>query len=373
MWSIQHPGPDVYADGLCPAPTLHLTVGLLLDGLFLFIFSRNIATMLKRLPPEIWEIVVGFIDTSEDYVALPPTHTVTKSLLSCLTVCKAIGFAAQDRIFQKCLFIDSAWRLKALLKSSIFKITGSSDVPSKTIASLSALYLAPFSNDSIDELDVIVDIQALFSALSKTLKRLVINLPLRSVYPDDEAGPIVRPALRQAFQHLIAIEEFVSVRDELYLSTICPTDSTVEPEVWCQWRNLRRLALYNVDIDNALNTEIQQTKMLDTLVLTRADGIYEGIEKLLQNMPHSAKLYLVDSKDEFLQTTHFDEAPAIYTEAVRAKLGGRKEKMVPGSTFLGILFAQNCHVKDESELSNPIEICQSWVEGQALCGSLWQS
>ncbi|WPG98483.1 Hypothetical protein R9X50_00127400 [Acrodontium crateriforme] len=328
--------------------------------------------MLKRLPPEIWDIIVGFIDTQEDCVALPSSHIVTEALLSCLTVCKTIGFSAQEKLYEKCLYIDSAWRLKDLLKSSVFRAIGSFDPPSTTWTGFSALYLAPFSGDTIDELEVIVDIQILFSTLHKTLKRLVINMPLRSVYPNDDAGPVVRPALRQAFQHLIAIEEFVSVRDELYLSTICPSDFIEEPNLWCQWTNLRRLALYNVDIDGFFITEIQRATKLEALVLTRADGIYEGIEKLLRNAPQSAKVYLVNSKEEFLQTTPFDEAPTIYTDVLRAKLSGRGEKTAAGSASLKFLFAEDYQTEHEPNSPSPIDICQNWIEGKALDGSLWR-
>ena len=114
------------------------------------------------------------------------------------------------------------------------------------------MYLAPFSSDTIDEMAVVANIHSLFrTSIGQNLRRLVIDMPLRSVYPEDPGGPLVRPRLRHAFESLTNLQEFVSVKDELYLAV---TEETRETPVWSSWKSLRRLSLYNVLLDK-LRTE----------------------------------------------------------------------------------------------------------------------
>jgi len=133
-----------------------------------------------------------------------------------------------------------------------------------------ALYLAPFPDDTIDNIEVVAGIEALFKVLAPHLRRLIIDMPLRSHYPNEEGSGTVRIPLRRALLGLERIEEFVSVQDELYLSTL-PEFPRSEPLVWLSWPNLKRLALYNLDIDDEEIANLKAMPMLQDLVLTRPD------------------------------------------------------------------------------------------------------
>jgi hypothetical protein len=103
----------------------------------------------------------------------------------------------------------------------------------------------------------------------------VIDIPLRSLRPEYDTNN-VRPLLRAAFQEFVGLEEFVSTRDELYLDVI--EDTSEHPAVWSTWPNLKRLALYNVDVSSIrFLKDIQQCRQLTHLVLTRAGGFTESI------------------------------------------------------------------------------------------------
>jgi len=95
-------------------------------------------------------------------------------------------------------------------------------------------------------------------------------MPLRTRYPDEEGSGTVRIPLRRAFQGLERVEEFVSVQDELYLSTLADFPPS-EPHVWSLWPKLKRLALYNLDMHDEQIATLKAMPMLQDLVLTRPD------------------------------------------------------------------------------------------------------
>jgi hypothetical protein len=64
---------------------------------------------------------------------------------------------------------------------------------------LRSMYLAPFTGENIDELPEVTMIKSLFELLLPFLVCLVTDMPLRSVYPDEDVQ-YIRPLLRNAFQ-----------------------------------------------------------------------------------------------------------------------------------------------------------------------------
>ena len=134
------------------------------------------------------------------------------------------------------------------------------------------MYLAPFSSDTINESRVLEDINKLFGILAPYLRRLVIDMPLHSVYPNIIRGGNIRNSLRHAFTRLVNLEAFVSVRDDCNLPTIFPSDFTIEPPVWSTWPRLRKLALHNININGETLEILRKLQDLQVLVLTRTSG-----------------------------------------------------------------------------------------------------
>jgi hypothetical protein len=120
-----------------------------------------------------------------------------------------------------------AWRISQLLSYS----------PSFSLRSPTTRSILPKSPQLILDLCKIV---------GPCLTRLVIDIPLRRLRPEDDTKH-VRALLRAAFQELVALEEFVSTQDELSLDVTERDGINSDEAVWPTWPNLKRLALYNVD------------------------------------------------------------------------------------------------------------------------------
>lgn len=143
---------------------------------------------------------------------------------------------------------------------------------------ITSLYLRPFpSIGGINSLSLprVRDTKRLLKLVGPYLRRLLIDIPLQSLYPEDDFFG-VRPILHSAFMDLPALEEFCSVRDELFLASesIYPFR---EPPVWSFWPRLKILALYNRDVfgdtsEDDLWKGLRKLSYMETLVLTRCDG-----------------------------------------------------------------------------------------------------
>jgi len=90
-------------------------------------------------------------------------------------------------------------------------------------------------------------------AVSHSLRRLAIDRPFRSLYPEDEEHlPLehrIRPKYRAALESCKKLEELICVQDELFVG------DRFDFEVWPQLAHLRRLSLYNP----LIGTELLQT------------------------------------------------------------------------------------------------------------------
>ncbi|THW44018.1 hypothetical protein D6D21_05082 [Aureobasidium pullulans] len=95
---------------------------------------------------------------------------------------------------------------------------------------MTRLYLSPFSGGTINERKVVEQITELFTILAPSLKRLIINMPLRSHYPQEDVVTKLRPILRQGFSLLTNLEEFSSVQDNLFLAYWDPAIDHVFPD-----------------------------------------------------------------------------------------------------------------------------------------------
>ncbi len=376
------------------------------------------------LPVEILEQIVRHVPDKDQSVALPASHKITKTLFSCLNVCKAVTGISTELLHQRCLYIDSSWRLRAVVRSyaSSTPMDGKSVDPTITRRNAStSLFLKPFSSDTIDEPSLVASVSQLFELLSTTLRRLIIDMPLRSYYPDEPGGPSLRSDLRAAFLNLKAIEEFTSVRDELYLSTILPGNHTLEPRVWANWPNLRRLALYNVDISDDLGPVLNSMPSLKTLILTRPDR-EEDLEESKRSWNAALHVGIVNTHRDFSERNrwqmkqggtagmeHFGSATAHRTYSTLPSEGFRPLPVVGMrmneckyfvvlklTKFEDIICVDgqkpvpsrgNEHVKNSAtrraaksnnwaaydlrNTFNDIRECQEWVKENALKDTLW--
>jgi hypothetical protein len=298
---------------------------------------------LKPMPHLPLELVLNIITCSlpKPNVLLAPSHPITQLLLSFTLVCKETRRLANSGLLQHCVYLFQESRLSSYLLT----------IPSRPdLRSVTALFLAPFG-DTIDNLPTATWIRELFGFTCLTLKRLIINIPLRTCYPEeDHLG--VRTVLREGFSMLENLEEFVSVRDELFLQI---RDGR-EPAFWTRWKRLKRLAVYNPDADIRFWQDVAKMPELETVVLTRADSIREtNIKKTyfaLCQRPIKVLLFNVD------------ECQVRFTKMLRGSWDtvDPERKMTIATYTIPLLFEDDC----------PVETCQDYVRTGAETGMLWQ-
>lgn len=235
-------------------------------------------------------IVESLVSDSPNVIFAPGSPTTT-TLLALTQVCHAVSPLATRLLWRHCAYIDSPKKL-LLLNQAL----------SANHQNLVQLFLSPFPDVSepFDDLDdgnglgndadcaddglsysrpsplnnlpLCQAVYHLFKCIAPTLRRLIIDIPLRSLYPEDDHQS-VRPFLRHGFSALVNLEEFVSVQDELYLSIA--ERRWHEPPVWATcWPKLRRLALYNpvIDTEDAIWDQMARLAHLEMAIFARADG-----------------------------------------------------------------------------------------------------
>src|SRR5277367_3130474 len=235
-----------------------------------------------RLPTELLLHTIDSLIPSNPPVAFPASHIVTRTLLKLCLVSKTIHYAAIRLLFAHCVYVDSPDRLRLLQQTLVDhhleRAFGSRiprqlpldrDLPDFNLETrhentskpfINSLFLAPFPDDTIDSPEIAQLVLGLCTTIGHYLTRLVIDIPLRSLRPEDDPNN-VRPFLQAAFQELVALEEFVSTRDELFRD-VTKRDRE-HPAVWSAWPNLKRLALYNVDVSSMrFLRDIQQCRQL---------------------------------------------------------------------------------------------------------------
>ncbi|CAH0000059.1 unnamed protein product [Clonostachys byssicola] len=132
--------------------------------------------------------------------------------------------------------------------------------------------LSPCPHPQINDLPVATAVQDIFIAVAPTLRRLIVNIPLRSLYPEeDQLG--VKAVLRRGFEALVNLEEFASLQDELYVGTETGPQAIEQEEVWAtRWPKLRRLYLYNPLIEEEFWYDVLRSPNLEVVIVGRPDG-----------------------------------------------------------------------------------------------------
>ncbi|KAL2818798.1 hypothetical protein BDW59DRAFT_126623 [Aspergillus cavernicola] len=313
------------------------------------------------LPAELILQIIECLIPSNPPVAFGTTHLVTRTLLSLTLVCRLVSCTARQLLIKHCLHIDSEDRLDRLLQQSVLSATRR------------GLFLSPFPVDNLDIPSTVRQVDRLSSIIHRNLTRLVIDMPLRYLYPEDDHQQL-RPVLRAAFARMIMLEEFCSVRDELYLSTV---EGRQEPAIWSFWPRLQRLALYNVAIESSQFLEgLRQCSSLTHLVLVRPDGLAEEISPRQIGsdfLPSLQRLIIVNTAPGFLHSTPFDQRK--WEESFVGRLHALR---CPGDGEGGDSDSENGSVASYLSLRIPfgrddddIEICQEWLAAQAITGTLW--
>lgn len=290
------------------------------------------------------EIVLNIITCSlpNPKAILPPSHDTTKQLLTFTLVCHETRRLANRYLRERCMYLSSPDRLTS------FNCTITQQPTFRSITSLS---LSPF-HDTIDDPSTCLHILELFTHTAPTLRRLIIDMPLRSCYPEDDHRS-VRPILRSAFSQLVNLEEFVSTRDELYLAI---TDAERHPAVWRSWKKLKRLSLYNVDLTSEFWRDVAALPLVETLVLPRVDGNDESLEEWA----------------EYFKTAERGVNVLM--------LGTERRRMMPDALLAGrvknragvvdgVVMIRSIWLRDT--VGFEIEDCQEFVREHAEMGTLW--
>jgi len=318
------------------------------------------------LPVEILDRIIWFTIPNHNYLAYPASHITTKTLVTLLKVSRATSRAAKLLLYTHCLYIDTPWRLDTLLTAALAK-----PCPPVAASCIQNLYLAPFPGRTIRDRKIINQITELFTLLGPSLKRLIINMPLRSHYPFEDVTEKLRPILRQGFEQLIHLEEFSSVRDELYLAYWDPEYSHIIPDLedWDsddfnytiydfmfeQWPKLRLLALYNGLLSHRLRQALAEMPRLEQVVLSRPDfdesfvhGTWSMFACIYQYRFHFTLIETTDdASDVGMQKMTFEDQPP--------------DKQPDFRRYKAFV------AKDE----DPISSVQKWTLQRMLDGSLW--
>jgi hypothetical protein len=231
------------------------------------------------LPTEIILLIIEALDR-RNTVALPAKHIVTKTLLSfCLTAKCTYGTAVRV-LLSRCLYIDSASRLRRLLHSLGLlsaRLRGdeqsvASLPPQPVLPYMQSLYLSPQPHHDLEPYQVLSDVCDLVLLLGPSLRRLVIDIQIHAGHFEDETR-CVQPSLRRSFAQLFNMEELCSVRDSLFVVDAATSIPYEERALWSPLQKLRALALYKPHLDGNFYSCLANLPNLRTLVTTQSTGL----------------------------------------------------------------------------------------------------
>jgi hypothetical protein len=145
-------------------------------------------------------------------IAYEPSHILTRTLLALTLTSRIISPTTRRLLYTHCLYVDSPRRLRCLL-SSLPAYTADPAAPQSlppieskpsTIQHETPPLPRPFLNDTINDLPTAQAVHHILSLLASTLRRLVIDIPVRSLYPkDDTLG--IRRILKKVFTQLTSL------------------------------------------------------------------------------------------------------------------------------------------------------------------------
>ncbi|PHH72875.1 hypothetical protein CDD80_4199 [Ophiocordyceps camponoti-rufipedis] len=306
-----------------------------------------------RLPPELLLRIVECVVPANPRALMPASHVVTKTLLSLTRVSRATHGHASRLLRQRCLFVDSSSRLACVLACMARLVPTLPPVVS--LRHVTSLYLAPFSSSLVD-IQTAERTSQLLCEVSETLRRLVVHMPFSSLDPMVDDHLAVRRTLRQGFEQLFWLQEFVCLGE--YPALTVPEAHT---DVWRLWPNLRRLALFGVPVDSHwLWWDIATLPELSHVVLARPQHVEstnikdEYFHKLPRQDPRlgrAIRIVLVEAAHEMAELD-----TARWRDIDPADLMTVEVYEVPVAYY-----------GDET----PQELVTGWVKRGALQGVLW--
>lgn len=247
----------------------------------------------------------------------------------------------------------------------------SSEVSDSSDTSSASSFVFRYPPSPLNDLQTARTTEGILASLAPALKTLIINMPLRTLEPSsDDQG--IRPILRRGFEALVNLEEIVSVRDDLYL---VGTDSYMEEHVWTTyWPKLRRVSLYNPDVDEYLWSAMAQLRDLELAIFSRSSPSY------CQTTHWAIKQhwfdYLPDSrrKSQKLSLVLLDcagELPDLRCFAASWKRLDPKNRLKIRNFTVQAPLVEPSDGDIWRRALPPADLCQHWVEETALNGTLW--
>ncbi|RAQ57839.1 hypothetical protein AFCA_006620 [Aspergillus flavus] len=321
---------------------------------------------MRQLPAEVILHIIECLIPSAHPVAFPPVDPVTQTLISLTLVSSLTHHTAKRLLLKHCLHLDSSKRLDSVL-SRLLTDDG------KQQAAPTGLFLAPFPGNNLEEPHVVKQVDQLSSHICGSLRRLVIDVPLRYLYPDEDVQGL-RKIIRAAFVRLTELEEFCSVQDEMYCDTI---EDGAEPPVWSLWPRLKHLALYNQCVDRPLFLQaLQGCTSLTHLVLTRPDSLADPIDSGLEGLRWWSFLKRI----VIINTARDHEIQLKWREPdwPTSFLGCLVRLQHPGGALSDNLSPDPNPVLEYISIDLPpgreeddIDLCQEFVHQHAVQGTLW--
>ena len=311
-------------------------------------------TKYPKLPPELLQLVVESVLPANPHALIPLTHSAARTLLALTRVSRVTYQIASRLLRQRCLYIETSRRLGNVLLC-MHRLVPTLP-PTLSLRHVTSLYLSPFG-ESLDDQPTAMWVRELLCEVADTLRRLVVQMPFRSLDPLDDYLS-VRRTLREGFEQLTGLEEFVCLGDYPALSV--PDGHT---DVWRLWPGLRRLVLFDVPADSHwLWWDIATLPRLSHVVLARPRNL-EGVnvkDEYFHKLPRDHPALGREIRVVLLAAAH--ELP----EALPVTGWGRidpedrmtVEKYIVPMPFYG----------DET----PAEMVTGWVRRGALDGKLWE-
>ncbi|KAK7426169.1 hypothetical protein QQZ08_007335 [Neonectria magnoliae] len=317
----------------------------------------------RALPPELLCHVIESVLPPNPHVLLPPSHAATKTLLALTRVCRDTYGLATRLLRQRCVYIDSSRRLVDYL-ACIQRFVPTMPAP-LCLRTITSLYLQPFGT-LLNDLSVATRMRELLCEVSETLRRLVVLIPFQNVQPVHN-WQAVRRTLREGFERLHNLEEFVAIGDYPVLSVSdAPTD------VWRLWPELKRLTLFNAPVDNhwlwwdiATLPKLQHVILARSLNMERTNIKDEYFYKLPRDdarLDRALRVVLVDaaSTKREIQTARWKEIDpngrmTVELQEVTAGEGGEEDPRnlvadyVKDQALNGCLWDRRTRVVEESE------------------------
>lgn len=216
------------------------------------------------LPMEvIYEIIDLFVPENPGAI-LAPSDPRTKTFVSFTKVCRATCALASVYLWRHCVYIDSEVRLQQILQG--LQAISVSSGAWEGRQNVSSMYLALVKSRDPHWLQLGQQIKEVFRELGGTLKRLVLDVPVRWSY--DCAFEV---ALHKGLGMLTGLEEFVAVNDTIF--AMYTEDSILS--MCAAWPRLRRLAVFKpLEADVFLPSVASMAKLASLLLITNDCAIH---------------------------------------------------------------------------------------------------